>query len=112
MVQFDAERLGDYQRMARTLRAAGIGVEVFPEAKKIGQQLQYAEKRGFRVALIAGPDEFAQGVWKIKDLARARGGRRRRETEVARRRCVSCWVGLTGRGKPCHGPRQPLRSGL
>jgi len=70
MVQFSAEHLGDYQKMARSLRAAGIGVEVYPEAKKIGAQLQYAEKRGFRLALIAGPDEFAQGVWKIKDLAK------------------------------------------
>ena len=70
LVHFSAERLGDYQRMARALRALGIGVEVYPEAKKIGQQLQYAERRGFRVALIAGPDEFAQGLWKIKDLSR------------------------------------------
>ena len=45
-------------------------MEVYPEAKKVGQQLQYAEKRGFRVALIAGPDEFANQVWKVKDLAR------------------------------------------
>ena len=30
VVQFAPERLGDYQRMARTLRAAGIGVEVYP----------------------------------------------------------------------------------
>jgi histidyl-tRNA synthetase len=70
MVQFSAERLGDYQRMARALRAEGVCVEVYPEAKKVGQQLQYAEKRGFRLALIAGPDEFAQGFWKVKDLAR------------------------------------------
>jgi histidyl-tRNA synthetase len=69
MVQFSADRLGDYERMARRLRAAGIGVELFPEAKKVGAQLQFAEKRGFKLALIAGPDEFAQGVWKIKDLA-------------------------------------------
>ncbi len=69
MVQFDTERLGDYQRVARLLRAAGIGVDVYPEAKKIGQQLKYAESRGFRVALIAGADEFAKGVWKVKDLA-------------------------------------------
>ena len=48
MVQFVAERLGDYQKMARTLRAEGIGVEVYPDGKKIGQQLQYAEKRGHR----------------------------------------------------------------
>jgi histidyl-tRNA synthetase len=69
IVLFQADRIGEYQGMARQLRAHGIGVEVFPEAKKMGQQLQYAEKRGFPVALIAGPDEFAQGVWKIKALA-------------------------------------------
>jgi histidyl-tRNA synthetase len=70
LVQFVAERLGDYVAMAQSLRAEGLGVEVYPEAKRIGQQLQYAERRGFRVALIAGPDEFTQGVWKVKDLAR------------------------------------------
>jgi histidyl-tRNA synthetase len=70
VVQFDGRWLGRYQRLARELRAAGIGVEVFPEAKKLGQQFKYAEGRGFRVALIAGDDEFAQGVWQIKDLAR------------------------------------------
>ena len=69
VVQFDAERLGDYQRVARTLRAAGIGTEVYPETKKLGQQFQYAERRGFRVAVIAGGNEFAAGVWKVKDLA-------------------------------------------
>jgi histidyl-tRNA synthetase len=70
VVQFSPELLGRYQKMARELRAASIGVEVFPDAKKIGPQLQYAEKRGFRLALIAGPDETAQGLWNIKDLAR------------------------------------------
>jgi histidyl-tRNA synthetase len=70
VVQFDAARLGEYQKMARALRAEGIGVEVFPEPKKVGQQLQYAEKRGFRAALIAGPDEFTKQVWKVKDLAK------------------------------------------
>jgi histidyl-tRNA synthetase len=70
LVQFDAGFLGRYQALARTLRQQGIGVEVYPEARKIGQQLQYAEKRGYRVALIAGPEEFAQDVWKVKDLTR------------------------------------------
>jgi histidyl-tRNA synthetase len=69
VVQFDAGQLGEYEKIARRLRAQGVGVEVYPEAKKIGVQLQYAEKRGFRAALIAGPDEFAHGVWKIKNLA-------------------------------------------
>jgi histidyl-tRNA synthetase len=71
VVQFTAERLGEYQKIARELRAQGIGVEVYPEPKKVGQQLQYADKRGFQVALIAGPDEFAQGVWNVKDLKSA-----------------------------------------
>jgi histidyl-tRNA synthetase len=69
IVQFAADRLGEYQRLARTLRAAGVATEVYPEAKKIGPQLQYAERRGFTLALIAGPDEFDQGVCKIKVLA-------------------------------------------
>jgi histidyl-tRNA synthetase len=70
VVQFASEYIGAYQRIARQLRAEGIGVEVYPEAKKVGQQLKYAESRGFRVALIAGPDEFTRGMWQVKDLAR------------------------------------------
>ncbi len=70
IVQFAAEYLGAYQGMARRLRGEGIGVEVYPEAKKLGPQLKYAESRGFRVALLAGPDEITQGMWQVKDLAR------------------------------------------
>jgi len=88
VVQFQSERLGDYQRVSRMLRAAGIGVEVYPEAKKVGQQLQYAEKRGFRIALIAGADEFANGVWKVKNLAK------REEVTVAESELVASVRGL------------------
>ncbi len=69
IVQFDAARVGDYQRMARLLRAEGVGAEVYPDAKKLGQQLKYADSRGFKVALIGGTEEFAQGAWKVKNLA-------------------------------------------
>ncbi len=70
MLHFDSTRLGDYQRVAKELRTAGIAVEVYPEAKKLKTQFEYADKRGFKLALIAGGDEFANGVWKIKDLAK------------------------------------------
>ena len=79
---FDAARLHDYLRLAAAVRAAGLGVELFPEPKKLGQQLKYADRRGFRVALIAGQDEFARGVCQVKDLqhaeqaGRAAGSRR------------------------------------
>jgi len=68
IVYFVESRLHDYLKLAATIRAAGIGCEVFPEAKKIGKQLQYADKRGFSVAVIAGDDELAAGNVQIKDL--------------------------------------------
>ncbi len=68
---FDAGRQHDYLQMAARLRAAGIGVEVYPEPKKLGQQLKYADRRGFRLAIVAGENEFAAGQCQIKQLANA-----------------------------------------
>lgn len=65
---FDAARRDDYLALAARVRAAGIGCEMFPEPKKIGQQLKYADQRGFRVALIAGENEFQAGTCQVKDL--------------------------------------------
>jgi len=65
---FDKDRLHDYLRLAAALRVVGIGVEVFPDPKKLGQQLKYADRRGFRIALIAGGDEFQAGVCQVKNL--------------------------------------------
>lgn len=65
---FESTRLADYHRVARVLRAAGLGVEVFPEARALGKQLKYADKKRHAIALIAGSDEFAAGVWQVKDL--------------------------------------------
>ena len=66
---FDPARLADYLKLAAAIRAAGIGVEVYPEPKKLGPQLKYANRRGFRVALIAGSNEFDAGTCQVKDLA-------------------------------------------
>lgn len=65
---FDASRLGDYLRTGRELRAAGIATEVYPQFKPLKKQLQYADRKGFRIALIAGESEFASGTWQVKDL--------------------------------------------
>jgi histidyl-tRNA synthetase len=69
LAYFDAARLHDYLRLAAELRAAGLRVELYPEAKKLGAQLKYADRRGFRVALIAGESEFAAGQIQVKNLA-------------------------------------------
>ena len=68
VVLFDQARLGDYLRIGRLLRKSGINAEVFPDARAVGKQLKYADRKGFRLALIAGADEFESGTWKIKDL--------------------------------------------
>lgn len=65
---FDKTRLTDYLRLAARVRRAGIGVEVYPDPKKLGQQLKYADARGFRLALIAGENEFAANQVQLKDL--------------------------------------------
>jgi histidyl-tRNA synthetase len=65
---FDAAHTGDYMRIARKLRAAGIETEVSCDQRAIGKQLTYANRKGFRIALIAGETEFAQGAWQVKDL--------------------------------------------
>ncbi|HVC97810.1 MAG TPA: histidine--tRNA ligase [Pirellulales bacterium] len=65
---FVAGRLADYLRLAAAVRASGVGVEVFPDPKRLGQQLKYADRRGFKIAIIIGEDEFAEGKCQVKDL--------------------------------------------
>lgn len=68
---FDATRLGEYFQLAAALRTAGIATEVYPEPVKLGKQLQYADRKGIRAAVIAGDREFAAGECQVKDLASA-----------------------------------------
>jgi len=69
LVHFDERHLADYLRIATAIRAAGMAVEFFPEAKKVGQQLKLAAKRGFPAALVIGSDEFAAGTAQFKNLS-------------------------------------------
>ena len=68
IVQFSAEALPSYIALARRLRQAGLRTELYPEAKGMGRQLKYADRKGFPIALIGGPDELAKGVWQVKDM--------------------------------------------
>lgn len=68
IVQFADDALCQYIQLSRRLREAGIATEVSTDAKGMGKQLKYADRKGFRFAVIGGPDELAKGVWQIKDL--------------------------------------------
>ena len=65
----DPDSLERYLRIAASLRAQDINTEVYLERAKIGKQFEYANKKGFRIAITAGPDEFTRGTVKVKDLA-------------------------------------------
>lgn len=69
VTQFEPDRLSDYVRAAATLRRHGIGVEVYPDAKNIGKQMKYADRKGHRLVLIAGSEEFVAGTWQVKALS-------------------------------------------
>jgi histidyl-tRNA synthetase len=68
IIYFDASRLNDYLQISSQLRRAGIGVELYPEPKKLKQQFKYADRRGFRAALIIGESEFAENQCQLKDM--------------------------------------------
>ena len=65
----DRDRMAEYQAMVGELRQAGIRAEVYlGNPKNFGNQMKYADRRGSPVAIIAGSDEFDNGMVQIKDL--------------------------------------------
>jgi histidyl-tRNA synthetase len=56
-------------RAAKSLRAAGVGVELPPVEQKLGKALERASKLNSRYALILGDNEVAEGSWTLKTLA-------------------------------------------
>jgi histidyl-tRNA synthetase len=65
---WNAEGVGDAIRLAAELRAAGLRVDVYPEADKIGKQFKYADARGIPCVVILGEAEAARGEAAVKNL--------------------------------------------
>jgi histidyl-tRNA synthetase len=65
----DKDRLGDYQKMVTTLRAAKIRAEMYVGTAGMKAQMKYADKRGSPLVIIQGHDEKAKCEVQIKDLA-------------------------------------------
>ncbi len=64
----DAQYLERYLAIAQSLRRTGINTEIYFESAKLRNQLAYADKKGFRVAVIAGSNEFERNEVQIKNL--------------------------------------------
>ena len=66
----DRERLPDYLKILRQLRAEGIPSEIFSgDTKNLTKQIKYGDKVGIPFAVIAGSDEFEKGLITVKNLA-------------------------------------------
>ena len=68
VTQFEGESVEEALRLAYDLRAAGLRVDVYPEADKLGKQFKYAAARGVRFVTVAGGDERARGEVTLKDM--------------------------------------------
>ncbi len=65
---WDEESVEASLKLARELRAAGLRVELYPEADKVGKQFKYASARGVPFVVVAGPEERGRGEVALKDM--------------------------------------------
>jgi histidyl-tRNA synthetase len=65
---FDEESQPASLALAAELRQAGIYVDCYPEAAKLGKQFKYADRMGIYLAVILGSDEIRNNIVAIKDL--------------------------------------------
>ncbi|MCY4147506.1 MAG: histidine--tRNA ligase [Chloroflexi bacterium] len=66
---FGADTRRESLRIADALRKAGINAELHLEARKLGRQIAYADRKGIPLVTIAGSDEINLGVVKLRRLA-------------------------------------------
>ena len=65
---WNEESRADALALAGELRRAGLRVDVYPEADKLGKQFKYAAGSQVPFVLIVGDDERAKGTVSVKDL--------------------------------------------
>jgi histidyl-tRNA synthetase len=68
IAQWNAESAADSLALARALRAAGLRVDVYPDADKLGKQFKYAGERNVPFVVVVGDEERASGDVTVKDL--------------------------------------------
>jgi histidyl-tRNA synthetase len=65
---WNEESIADAVLLAQELRRAGLRVDLYPEADKLGKQLKYAAARGIDFVAVIGADERARNEVSIKDM--------------------------------------------
>jgi histidyl-tRNA synthetase len=65
---WSADRTPDALALAALLRGAGLRVDVYPEADKLGKQFKHAAARGFPFVVVMGDDEAARSEVTVKNM--------------------------------------------
>ena len=65
---WNEDSIAESIKLARELRAAGLRVDLYPEADKLGKQFKYASSVGVPFVAVIGDDERAKGEVALKDM--------------------------------------------
>jgi histidyl-tRNA synthetase len=65
---WNEEAVGEALALAAELRGAGLRVDVYPEADKLGKQFKYASSRGIPFVVVMGETERERGEVALKDM--------------------------------------------
>ena len=65
---WNEDSITDSIALAEELRSAGLRVDLYPEADKLGKQFKYASERNIPFVAVMGDDERARGEVAIKDM--------------------------------------------
>jgi histidyl-tRNA synthetase len=69
VTRFDDVPYEHYTALVDALRTAGVRASLYLGSKKFGKQIDYAVKGNYSHVVIAGGNELAEGVVKVKNLA-------------------------------------------
>ena len=67
-INFGEREAAHCLRLARMVRAAGIPVEVYPDAAKMKKQMSYANARQIPFVALVGEQEMADGTVSLKNM--------------------------------------------
>jgi histidyl-tRNA synthetase len=68
VAQWNAATVSEALSFATDLRRAGLRVDVYPDADKLGKQFKYAASRQVPFVAVLGEDELAADEVTLKDL--------------------------------------------
>jgi len=68
LINFGEEEAQHCLKVLRDLHTSGISAELYPDAKKLNKQFEYADKRNIPYVVLIGQSEIEKGIVKIRNM--------------------------------------------